>query len=396
MDRTGGRGAPGARRGDRRGSRPGVVGGHRPGGGAGLRPVVRRPGAARADLPPAGGAAQVARAAAARAPPGALRAVRPHRRDPRGLQVRRRRRHRRAAQLRQPGQARAAERHHPRRGCRRAAGPGRVLRRPAHPHPAARGRGPDQRVQLPSLGPTGEVRPGVHRRGAEPGQAGHPDRVPDGPPGRADRRLRAAARRRDPAGLRQHRRPVRPPRRAGPGGVHRVGRHRPAPARPPGHRRAVDPVQRRSGLAELLDPRPRGRAGYGGIRPVRQAAGHRDDGQGRPEVHRDPACAGPGRAGGSGGGGGQGPAGRGGGGQPRRGRRPDGSAGRAGAARRGTPFGQGPAVGRPDRVRRPGSRQRGRGQRRARRVHGTAAASGRRRGPPRASRPYRPRRARRR
>ncbi len=40
---------------------------------------------------------------------------------------------------------------------------------------------------------------------------------------------------RDPAGLRQHRRPVRPPRRAGPGGVHRVGRHRPgscAPTRP--------------------------------------------------------------------------------------------------------------------------------------------------------------------
>ena len=67
-------------------------------------------------------------------------------------------------------------------------GRGGYLRRPAHPHPAARSRGPDQRVQLPGLGAAGEVRPGVHRRDAEPGQAGHPDRVPDGPAGRADRR----------------------------------------------------------------------------------------------------------------------------------------------------------------------------------------------------------------
>ncbi len=150
----------------------------------------RRPGAARADLPPAGGAAQVARAAAARAPAGAVRPVGPRRRDPGRRQVRRRRRHRRAAQLRQPGPARAAERHDPARGLRRAARPRRYLRRPARPHPAARGRGADQRVQLPGLGPAGEVRPGVHRRRAQPGQAGHPDRLPDGPAGRADRGAR--------------------------------------------------------------------------------------------------------------------------------------------------------------------------------------------------------------
>ena len=110
------------------------------------------------------------------------------------LQVRRRRRHRRTAQLRQQGQARAAERHDPRRGGGRAARQGRDLRRPAHPHPAARGRGADQRVQLPGLGAAGEIRPRVHRRRAEPGQAGHPDRVPDGPAGGADGGLRAAAR----------------------------------------------------------------------------------------------------------------------------------------------------------------------------------------------------------
>src|SRR6266478_569428 len=64
----------------------------------------------------AGGAAQVARADAARAPPGALRSVGARRRDPGRRQVRRRRRHRRAAELRQQGPARAAERHDPRRG----------------------------------------------------------------------------------------------------------------------------------------------------------------------------------------------------------------------------------------------------------------------------------------
>ena len=83
----------------------------------------------------------------------------------------------------------------------------------------------------------------------------------------------------------------------------------------PGHRRALDTVQRRGGLAELLRPRSRGRAGHSGVRPVRPAAGHRDDGQGRPEVHRDPAGPRPGRAGGPGGGGGARPAGQGGGGQ---------------------------------------------------------------------------------
>ena len=151
---------------------------------------------------------------------------------------------------------------------------------------------------------------------------------------------------------------------------------------PPGHRRAVDAVQRRGRLAELLRPRPGRRTGHAGVRPVRPAAGHRDDGQGRPEVHRDPAGPRPGHAGGPGGGGGARPAGQGGGGQPGGGRRADGRAGQPGAARRGTPFGQGPAVGEPDRLRRPGPRGRRGRQRRTRRVHGAAAAAGRRRGPP--------------
>ena len=47
-------------------------------------------------------------------------------------------------------------------------------------------------------------------------------------------------------------------------------------------------VQRRSRLAQLLDPRPGRRRGHAGVRPVRRPAGHRDDREGRPEVHRDP------------------------------------------------------------------------------------------------------------
>ncbi len=227
------------RRGDRRGSRPGVLGRHRHGGGAGLRPVVRRPGAARADLPPAGGAAQVARArccastarSSTRCPPAPARpsATRSSTST--------------AASACCSATPARAKRELPNdtivaRRRRRAAGQGRHVRRPAHPHPAARGRGPDQRVQLPGLGAAGEVRPGVHRRRAQPGQAGQPDRLPDRPAGRADRRVRAAARR------------ARCSWSAAASatcsttsseqdlvGVHRVGRHRAAAARPPGGRR---------------------------------------------------------------------------------------------------------------------------------------------------------------
>jgi hypothetical protein len=62
MGRAGRGGSAGTGRGDRRGGRPGVIGRCRLRRGARLRPGRRRPGAARADLPPAGRAAQIARA----------------------------------------------------------------------------------------------------------------------------------------------------------------------------------------------------------------------------------------------------------------------------------------------------------------------------------------------
>ena len=78
------------------------------------------------------------------------------------------------------------------------------------------------------------------------------------------------------------------------GSAHTAG----AAAHPPQRAARRRAPQRRGRLAELLDPRPRRRPpDDAGVRPVRQGRRHRDDRQGRPEVHRDPARA---RAGGAG------------------------------------------------------------------------------------------------
>ena len=154
--------------------RPGIVGGHR------LRGAMldyararRRPGAARADLPPAGRAAQGAgRAPAPRAPRGALRRSPPAPAPPAGLDVRHRRRHRRAVQ---PTPARAAA-SCPTPPCSSTAPVeplgkdgtfvGQHIYTPRHGR-----RGADQRVQLPGLGDAGEARPGLPGRRADAGQA---------------------------------------------------------------------------------------------------------------------------------------------------------------------------------------------------------------------------------
>ena len=105
--------------------------------------------------------------------------------------VRRRRRHRRAAGLRQQGQARTAQRTGLRRGPGRAAVQGRHVRRPAHPDAAARCRRAGQRLQLPGVGAAGEAGAGLHRGRPVADQARYPDRLPDRAAGRADRRVRA-------------------------------------------------------------------------------------------------------------------------------------------------------------------------------------------------------------
>ena len=156
-------------------------------------------------------------------------------------------------------------------------------------------------VQLPGLGPAGEVRPGVHRGRAQPGQARQPDRLPDRAAGRADRRVRPAAGRLACSWS------AAAPATCSTTSASRTWSaftgsavDRPAAARAPGRGGPLGPVQRRGRLAELLDPRAGRGAGHARVRPVRQAAGRRDDGQGGTEVHRDPARAGARRAGGRG------------------------------------------------------------------------------------------------
>ena len=71
--------------------------------------------------------------------------------------------------------------------------------------------------------------------------------------------------------------------------VHRVSLYRAAVARPSRARSEFRAFQRRSRLAQLLHPRPRRGRRHPRVRSVRAAAGDRDDGQGRAEVHGDPA-----------------------------------------------------------------------------------------------------------
>ena len=178
-------------------------------------------------------------------------------------QVRRRRRHRRAAGLRVSKGKRElpADTVH-RRGPGRAARPGRPVRRPAHPHPAARRGRADQRLQLPGVGAAGEVR-------ARPSSPACPPSIkPATPTAYLTARLVELIVESGllPDGalqlrLRQRRRPARPPHRAGPASrspARRPPRSGCAPTRRSSAR--VGAVQRRGRLAELLDPRPGRRA----------------------------------------------------------------------------------------------------------------------------------------
>ncbi len=59
-------------------------------------------------------------------------------------------------------------------------------------------------------------------------------------------------------------------------------------AHAPGRRASRRALRRRNGLAQFLDPRTGCGSGDAGVRAVRPGSRARDDGQGRPEVHRDP------------------------------------------------------------------------------------------------------------
>ncbi len=250
----------------------------------------RRAGAARADVPPARRPAQGARRAPARAPRGAVRGLGADRRHARRLQVRRRRRHRRAARLRVEGpsascpttpststatssrSARAARSSASTSAPRCTASRCRSTRstsrcgarwRSSRPRssPACR------RVVKPAS-PTAFLTAKLVELIVDSGL------LPDG---------RAAVRRGRP------RRHVRPPHRPGPGRVHRLGVHRAdaahAPRRSSATRCGSPPRPTRStSRRSAPTPRPARRSSTCSSR----AAGHRDDGEGRAEVHRDP------------------------------------------------------------------------------------------------------------
>ena len=259
-------------------------------GDGGPRPHRRRAGAAGADLPRAGRPAQGAGQAPRRAQGRVLRrcpaAPAPPAATARSTST--------AASapcsLRQQGHPRAARRHRRPRRRRRAARQARHLRRPAPLHAAARGGGADQRLQLPGLGLPREARPGLPRRRPDDRQAGQPDRRTSpsrssaGSSSRAScPRARCSCSPAAPAGLLDQLTVQDLV------GLHRLRAHR----RHAAHHPSVLPRRRRGSTSRPTRSTARSSAPTCGrrrprVRPVRQARRHRDDGQGRPEVHRHP------------------------------------------------------------------------------------------------------------
>ena len=288
-------------------------------------------------------------------------------------------------ELREQGQARAAQRQGARRGPARAARQGGRVPRPAPAHPPARGRGAGQRVQLPRLGAAGEAGPGAHRRRAEPDQARLADRLPHRADGRAD-----------------HRRPGSSPRApcswsaAAPATCSTTSPSRTCSASPArraprsrlrSHPNVVAKSVRFNAEADSLNMSVLGPDAAPGTQAFDRyvtPAGHRDDGQGGPEVHRDPPRVRPRRARRKRRRGGRRRAGQGRRRQPGRQGDQDGRARQPRPARRGPPLAQGARGRRPRSSSAiPSTGRRGRRRRRARRVHLPDPAPGARRHPPR-------------
>ena len=211
----------------------------------------------------------------------------------RRLEVRRRRRHRRAVHLRQQGPARAAQRHRLRRRRRRAARPWRHVRRPAHLHAAARASPCRSTRSTSRCG--GRWRSSRRRSSPACRPWSSRRRRPPTSPQRLVELIvdvRAAARGRAAARL-----PAAsatcsitsPSRTSSPSPARRRPRSGCAPI-PTSWRASV----RFNAEADSLNCSilgPDAVAGHAGVRPVRQAARHRDDRQGRAEVHGDPPRA---------------------------------------------------------------------------------------------------------
>ena len=197
-------------------------------GGAGARAAGGRPGAAGADLPPARRPAQGARRAPARAPRRAVRALGPHRRDALRREVRRRRRHRRRCSA----YASKAKRELPNdtvlvEGAVEPLGKGGTF---VGQHICTPLHGVAVQVNafnFPVWGPLEKLAPGVPRRACRRWSS-RPARRRTSPQRLVELIVESGLL---PEGALQfvcgeRRRPARPPHRAGPGLVHRLGRDR--------------------------------------------------------------------------------------------------------------------------------------------------------------------------
>ncbi len=173
-------------------------------------------------------------------------------------------------------------------GAARAARQGGRLPRPAPAHPSPRRRGAGQRLQLPRVGAAGEARARAHRRRAEPHQAASQTGyltalmveliidaqiLPDGALQLVSGGAGDLLDHLDEQDLLSFT-----------GSASTANRLR-------SHPNVVARSVRFNAEADSLNMSvlgPDATPGTKSVRPVRQAAGRRDDRQGRPEVHRDP------------------------------------------------------------------------------------------------------------
>ena len=164
----------------------------------------------------------------------------------------------------------------------------RNVHRPAHLRAAGRRGDPHQRVQLPGVGHAGKAVADAAGGHAGDREACDGDCLSHRAGRPAHRRVRHPAGRRAAARLRQPRRCVRASHLPGRRVVHGLGEHGAEAAHASGHRRELGAVHQRDRFDQLLRARARRRARPAGVRCVRARSRARDDGEGGPEVHRDP------------------------------------------------------------------------------------------------------------
>ena len=206
-------------------------------------------------------------------------------RDPNGLLDRHRGRHRHSVHLLGKGTARAAQRALVHRWPRRTTFQGGNLHRSAHLHAIAGGGHPHQRVQFPLLGHAGEAGTHTARGGPSHRQAGQPDGLPGRAHVPAHDRVRHISRGCSAVHCRRRGRPAGSRGLPGRRDVHGLGGYRPPAKTAAGNHYERCALHHGGRLPELLRSRCGRRTRLGGVRPVREGSGSRDDGQGRPEVH---------------------------------------------------------------------------------------------------------------